>query len=145
MGFPIKVFNEHGDQIKEISVGLNKVKMTESFKNEIMDWMKADRRFKMLDDVKIALPKFIPSLKAMLVKQDRIYFSTYFRKKGFSIFLLIESQNSKLLKKIYLPTAERNLVKLSSNRLYAIEGNKYFYLYDNHEHSTWELHLAEIY
>ena len=80
----------------------------------------------------------------MIVQEKKIYFSTYFRKKGFSKFLIIDSQSNKLLEKIYLPTAERNLVKLSSNRLFTIRDNKYYYLKDNYEKDTWELCVAEI-
>jgi len=48
------------------------------------------------------------------------------------------------VKKLYLPTAERNVVQLSVNRIYTIKDNRYYYLLDNYEEETWDLHMVEI-
>jgi hypothetical protein len=145
LGFPIKVYDKNGDLLKNIFIDYKKQKMTESFKEEVMDWMKMHPQLKDLAiEMKIAFPEYIPAMRSFLVKEDIIYAYTYHRKNNLSEFILFDTNKNEIMKKLYLPTAERNIVQLSVNRIYTIKDNRYYYLFDNYEEETWELHMVEI-
>jgi len=145
LGFPIKVYDKNGNLLKDIFLDSKKIKMTESFKEEIMDWMKMHPQLKDIAiEMKIAFPEYIPALRSFLVKEDKIYAYTYHRKDNLSEFILFDTSKNEIVKKLYLPTAERNVVQLSINRIYTIKDNRYYYLFDNYEEETWELHMVEI-
>ena len=92
----------------------------------------------------MSFPDHIPALRSFLGKEDKIYAYTYNRKDNLSEFILMDTNKNEIVKKLYLPTAERNFVQLSVNRIYTIKDNRYYYLLDNYEEETWDLHMIEI-
>jgi hypothetical protein len=147
LGFPIKVFNKDGEHLKDVFIYCGKVKMNESFKKEIIDWVNIKPKLKsFLDEwnLKIAFPEYFPILRSFIVEGDKLYGYTYYKQDNLSEFILIDISKNQLVKKFYLPPAEREPVKLSINRIYTIKDNKYYYLVDNYEEETWELHMAEM-
>jgi hypothetical protein len=147
LGFPIKVFNKDGEHLKDIFIYCEKVKMNESFKKEIIDWINIKPGLKsFLDEwnLKVAFPEYFPMLKSFTVVGDKLYGYTYYKKDNLCEFLLIDINKNQLVKKFYLPPAEIAPVQLSFNKIYTIKDNKYYYLVDNYEEETWELHMAEM-
>ena len=60
LGFPIKLYDKNGNLLKDIFIDLKKIKMTESFKEEVMDWMKMHPQLKDIAiELKIAFPEYI--------------------------------------------------------------------------------------
>lgn len=146
-GFPIKVFNKDGEHLKDIFIYCEKVKMYESFKKEIIDWVNIKPGLKsFLEEwnLKIAFPEYFPMMRSFTVVGDKLYGYTYYKKDKLSEFILIDINKNQLVKKFHLPPAEIEPVKLSINRIYTIKDNKYYHLVDNYEEETWELHMAEM-
>jgi hypothetical protein len=147
LGFPIKVFNKDGEHLKDIFIYCEKVKMTESFKKEIIDWVNIKPWLKSeLDEwnTKIAFPEYFPMLRSFTVEGNKLYGCTYYKQDNLSEFILIDISKNQLVKKFHLPPAEIAPVQLSFNRIYTIKDNKYYYLVDNYEEETWEFHMAEM-
>ena len=147
LGFPVKVFNKDGEHVKDIFIYCEKVKMNESFKKEIIDWINIKPGLKsFLDEwnLKVAFPEYFPMLRSFTVEGDKLYGYSYYKQDNLSEFILIDMSKNQLVKKFHLPPAERAPVQLSFNRIYTIKDYKYYYLVDNYEEETWELHMTEM-
>ena len=144
-GSRILTFDLEGRPSDPIFLNLPKVTIPEKFKSDVLCWIKGDPYLKVLTGewkLKILFPKYFPFMRNFTVKNNRIYCQTYVRKDNLSLFYIFDLKGE-CLKKIYLPSSERELIRYGTNKIYDFSNNKYYYLNDNEEEETWELFCAE--
>jgi len=141
----IFIFNSEGKQIKTIKVGLPKLKVTESVKNEVLDYLIKSRKYKIYglreENLKecVFFREYLPSVKVFKIKDGIITIQTY-EKKGNAYRFVLMDLNGKILKSLYLPVAEYELSQLGIHTTYCFDKTNYYYLVDNADAETWELH-----
>lgn len=145
-GSLILVYDERGIPLEPIFLNLPKISIPKEFTKDVIKWMKSDHYLKVfIDDwnLKILFPQYFPVLRNFTIKNDRIYCQTYIKENRMSKFFIFNFKGE-LLKKIFLPTSEREMVPFGANKIYDFHNNKYYYLVDNDEDETWELYVTEI-
>jgi hypothetical protein len=145
-GSRILTFDLEGNPTDPIFLDLPKVIIPEKFKSAVLKWIKGDPYLKVITgewNLKILFTPHFPLLRNFTVKNNRIYCQTYIKKDNLSLFYIFNLKG-KCLKKVFLPSSERELIRYGTNRIYDFSNNKYYYLNDNEEEETWELYCAEI-
>lgn len=145
-GSHISTFDVEGRPLDPIFLDLPKVIITEKFKSDVLSWIKGDPYLKDITEewnLKIVFPEYFPLMRNFTVKNNRIYCQTYIKKNNKSLFYIFNLKGE-CLKKIFLPSSERELIRYGTNKIYDFTHNKYYYLYDNEEEETWELFCADI-
>ena len=145
-GSRILTFDLEGHPTKPIFLDLPKVIIPEKFKREVLEWIKGDPYLKVFTeewDLEILFPEYFPLMRNFFIKNNRIYCQTYIKKNNMSLFYIFNLKGE-CMKKIFLPSSERELIRYGTNRIYDFQNNKYYYLNDNEEEETWELYCAEI-
>jgi len=145
-GSPLLTFDLEGHPTDSIYLNIPKVIIPEKFKRAVLKWIKGDpylRDFTEEWNLKILFTPHFPLMRNFTVKNNRIYCQTYIKKNRMSKFFIFNLKGE-CLKKIFLPSAERELIRYGTNKIYDFQNNKYYYLNDNEEEETWELYCAEI-
>jgi len=139
------IFNTEGKQIKKLKVPLQGLKITESIKNEILDYMKKSRIYKSYglkeENLKetVFFREYFPSVRVPKIKDGIIYIQTYEKKDGKYRFVLLNLKG-KILKSLFLPVDVVDLVQWGQHTTYCFDKTNYYYLEDNADAETWELH-----
>jgi hypothetical protein len=89
------------------------------------------------------LPDYLPAIRDITTSDNKVYIQTYKIEKNRSEFFIFDF-NGKLLKKVFLPQADGDIVKLNTNTTFTIHHNKYYYLVENLDEEVWELFVEEI-
>lgn len=142
----ISTFDEGGVPMEPIFLNLPRIPVSKEFKNDVIEWMKLDPYLKVfIDDwnLKIRFTQYFPVLRNFTIKNDRIYCQTYIKENRMSKFFIFNLKGE-CLKKIFLPSSEREMIRFGTNKIYDFHNNKYYYLVDNEKDETWELYMAEI-
>jgi hypothetical protein len=138
----IYVFNENGEKINSIKIGLEKLPVNENYKKGFLDFYKTNIHLKQFYELvknRLKFPKYFPAIRLYDVVDDKIYVLTY-KKQGEKSEFLIYDIKGKFLKKIMVPLAERDELLWSP---YTIKNGKLYQLIENKK-MTWELHVTEI-
>jgi hypothetical protein len=144
--FVVTVFDQAGNQLETIKMPYQPLKLTDSIKKEVYDWLKSDVRFKTIpEELKklIYFPDYLPAIRDLKVKDNKLYIQTYKKENNRSEFFIFDFKGI-LLKKIFLPQSSGDIFKLNTNSTFTIFNNKYYYLVENMEEENWELHMEEI-
>lgn len=142
----ISTFDAGGIPMEPIFLNLPRITVSEKFKNDVIEWMKLDPYLKVIIDdwnLKIRFTQYFPVLRNFTIKNDRIYCQTYIKENRMSKFFIFNLKGE-CLKKIFLPSSEREMIRFGTNKIYDFHNNKYYYLVDNEKDETWELYMAEI-
>jgi hypothetical protein len=145
-GFPMRIYNGNGKLVGEISLETEKTAVTDTFKDEVWEWLELNKKWKRDRErrIKMVFPRYFPQLKNFLIKNGRIYCQTYRKKQEKSEFLILDLKG-KVLGKTFLPHADRNAMDLwTQSPSYTIDKNKYYHLLENPDTDTWELHIIDI-
>jgi hypothetical protein len=152
-GFFIEVFDHQGKKLYQIEKDYEKVKVTEKDKEEVMRLYKMDPwvRHMGFENVKKII-KFnffdsYPAIQGIRPYGEKIVVRTFRKVENKEEFIIMDLKGQEL-KKIYMPPveiapnfAENNGIDI---QLYTIYKNKFYYLRDNQDDETWELHAEEI-
>jgi hypothetical protein len=142
-GFYIEVFDVKGEKLKTIQLDYKKIKLTGDFKEKVMAWLETQPGYKSVpeDIVKmIYLPDYLPIMKDFRIIGSRVYVHTY-RKENDRVEFVVLDLEGKLLKKVMLPGAEKNVIQPAP---YTMVDDRFYYLKENFDEEQWELHTAPL-
>jgi hypothetical protein len=144
--FIIRRFDMEGNRLTPIKNAYQKIKVTESFKKESMEWLKIQPAFKSspqrVKKMVYFLP-YLPVIRNLSIKHEKIYVQT-FKTRGQLFEFFILDLNGKVLKTVFLPDEKNIKISPTPTPRYDFKDNKFYYLQENTDEETWELHVQEI-
>lgn len=136
-GFCVEIFDRNGNKKNIIKKAYNKVKTEEIHKKLRIEeiryipiFIKKPSKLKNL-----IFPEYLPEIQDFVISNDKIYIKTYLIKEGMTEYIILDF-NGKELKRVFLPYTRK--------RFYTIKDNKFYYLNENIDNETFELHMEEI-
>ncbi|NIM78996.1 MAG: hypothetical protein GTN53_10855 [Candidatus Aminicenantes bacterium] len=146
MEFLIQRFDLEGNRLPPIKKAYQKIKVTDSFKKESMEWLSLQPAFKSAPErarKMIYFPPYLPVIRNLAIKDQKLYVQTYkTRGQLFEFFIL--DLNGKVLKTVFLPDEKNIKIAPTPTPRYDFKENKFYYLQENVDEETWELHVQEI-
>jgi hypothetical protein len=142
-GGVIKIFAKDGTPGKQVPLAIEKVKTTDTFKKELMEWAKSQPQFKLLPEALLKMvyvPDVLPVFKNFFVADNKIFIHT-FHKKGNKVEFVVLDMNGTLLKKLWLEGVEKNIIMPSP---YAFYQGALYYLLENEDEEVLELHAVKL-
>ena len=142
-------FNNRGELKKTIEMDVPKLEVDEAFMKEATDWLLRLphlRSAKLDPKNMVKFPKFFPPVKNILLDGDLIYLHTFKKKDGLVQCLVLDFDGN-LVKELYLPSGNRDIIQVIPKAIFDIHRNVYYYLWENEDTEEWELHtlnLAEL-
>ena len=139
----IFVFNAKGEKEATIIKPFEEVAVEDSHKKEVIHFYKTDIRLKHLyQSIKqnFQFPPYFCNIKTFKLWDDKIYVQTY-KRKGDQSEIVILDLKGKLIKKTFLPVAEKNLFEPYP---YSVYNGKFYQLVENIDEEEWELHVFPI-
>jgi len=111
----ILVFDEKGNPLDPIIIDIPRIKPSDSFKKEVVNWILMVPTLKDWKDIKILFPKLVPAFRNFMVKNNKIIGQTYEKQNSLTKFFIYDL-DKKTYKIVYLPTAEREMVGFSKTK-----------------------------
>jgi hypothetical protein len=144
-GFHLDIFDVDGNPIKAIDLEWERVKVTRSFKKDVILWFRTQPHLRTVSGIEemIEFPDYLPPVRNFFVDSGKIYVQTYKRKNDLSEFVILDFKG-KVLERIFLPGGSREAVQVDPNSTYTIKGNAYYYLKECEKTEEWELHRELI-
>jgi hypothetical protein len=151
-GFIIEVFAHQGSKLYQINNPYEKIKFTDTHKNEIIDRFKSDplvkrgggwERFSKTS--KMIFPDTFPAIKDFEISSGRIHIRTYKTVED-KVEYVVTDLKGKLIKKVYLPRFQASALfeEGLGVKLYSIQKDKLYYLQENEEKECWDLYVEDI-
>ncbi len=143
----IKVFDEQGNPLPDIRFPYKPVKTSVSIRAKICEhweFSMLSMEYKRYKD-RIKFPDLLPHLRDFQVMDDKIFIITYNERKerGENEVFILDT-GGKLLKRIWLPLADTNMLLPLLYNYYAIYNGKLYLLRQNPDSEEWELHIHVI-
>jgi hypothetical protein len=151
-GFIIDVFDENGNKLYRIEKEFEKKKITDSYKESLIDQLKDDAVVKALGDwdsfrklFTLHFPDTFPAIRNIEVSDNRIYVQTYNQKDNREECLIMDLRG-KILKRVFLPKFKNFSVvgSILGTKLDAIQNDVMYYLSENGDTEEWELHQINL-
>ena len=164
-GFLIKVFDSNGNFLYKIEKEYPEIEVTRKIIKREMEHIKESFMQKRLSVTvpihigqegwesfkkwaKFTSTKYLPSIKDILVKENRIYLQTY-QKKGDKEEYIILNLKGKLLKRVFLPRLRSfalydSFLLGAGVKFYDFLGNSFFYLEEDEVEETWKIIQVEF-
>jgi hypothetical protein len=139
----ILVFDEKGNSLMPIVLDIPRKSISNSFKKKVEEWMLKVPTLKGFKEINILYPEFLPAIRNLAVKNNKLLGQTY-EKQGMLTKFIIYDLALKTYTTVFLPTAEREQVSFTNNKIFSFTGTLYYYLVDNYEEETWELWSMEF-
>ena len=139
----IMILDNSGKSIGNIDLGDSGLKVDEKFKKRVFDFYKNDPVYKnywAYMKRNMYFPEYFPGLKDMKINDDKIYIQTY-KVKEEKFEWIITDLTGKILKKVFLP---QNIESAIAYSPITISEGKYYYLKEDIEEETWELHRVDL-
>lgn len=138
----ISVFDFKGNKLYTIARKLKKIKITEEYKTDTIEWFKKLPQFRdVLAHLKIDFKTYFPTAQDMVVDHGLIYIITY-RKSGNNTECIVMDLKGKELKRLYLPIPSKK--PLFSVQPFTFFKRSYFWLEENIDKEQWELHMEKL-
>lgn len=149
--FHIKVFDKSGNPMPSIQIPYDRLELTGSFKNELLDWFKTSRFSNIPPEIfqRLYFPDYLPAIRDIVVTNSgngnggRVYVQTYKQQDNRSEFFVFDF-HGKQLNRVLLPTASSDKIKLNHETMFTFSGSGYYYLVDNADKEEWELHMETL-
>lgn len=142
--FEIKVYDYSGKELYRVKHKIEKVKVTEDFKEKIETFFKTDPQYKnFYDFIKpIIIPEYYPDVLGLAVSGDIIYVTgaNGDDEKQFSEFYLFDIKG-KFLKRVMVPLKMSTPVMPYPNTIF---NGKLYQIIEDEEAEEWALHINEI-
>ncbi|UCH97152.1 MAG: hypothetical protein JSV88_09965 [Candidatus Aminicenantes bacterium] len=142
----VRVFDLEGNPLTPIKIDYQKSKWRDSSKKEIIDWIKASPRFRIVPlalEKVLEFPIYMPVIRNVVAENNRVYVQTYKKKNNLSEFFIFDV-DGKLLKRVFLLDASTYKVKMNPDITFTIKNNNYYYLVENLDNEEWELHVSQV-
>jgi hypothetical protein len=136
----VAVFDSKGKEINRVNLlEVDKIKMTEQYKKELMERAKRQPSYKMIESMyNIIFPEYFPGFYRFAVDNGKVYFLTYLRKDD-KREMIIADLKSKKFKRTFVPWVENGV-----HTNFSIVNDKFYYIKENEEEEVWELHMETI-
>ena len=136
----IHVFDYSGEKLYTIEHDYEKIKIPESFKQEVMAFFeKRYPRIYRMAKQKGKFPEYFP-IRYFHVDDNKIYVLTFKSQEGKSEFYILDVKG-KFLRKIMIPFED---VEFLQAYPYTISNEKCYQIIENPETEEWELHIHEV-
>lgn len=133
-GFYIDVFSAGGDHLYTIKKKLDKVKLTQEFKDlKLAEWKGTKLWKENKRNFNYIFPEHFPDMRSFRVADKKLYVTTFKKKDGKSEFIILDCKG-KILKKVWL----------NAEGPYHFSNNKHYNLVENLEKEEYELHVTPI-
>ena len=151
-GFIIDVFDENGNKLYRIQREFEKKKISDSYKENLLEQIKDDAIVKALGGwdsfrnlFKLHFPDTFPAIRNIEVSGNRIYAQTYNQKDNREECLIMDLRG-KILKRVFLPKFKNISVvgSILGTKLHAIQNDMLYYLSENEDTEEWEFHGVQI-
>lgn len=152
-GFVISVYDLEGNLLNRIKKDLPPVKFTRIHKKRALNHIKQNPALKAIgwenfkNSVRFTQNETVPLIEDLLVDGDRLFIRSNNFKENEHEFVVLD-QLGKVIKKVWvpqpLPTDFNNLIFGRPARYYKIYKGKYYYLMENSDQETWELHVEDM-
>ena len=153
-GTEVNIYDREGNKVKSIKLSITPIKMPQRFKDEVMGWMEGNmsriRSFSQmarltLEQIRqmVYFHEKLPVARYFTVHNNNILIETYQKKGKKSRFVTLD-QKGNVKGEFYLLDAEPGRVKMTPHSTYSLANNKYYYLKENLDDETWELHIEKI-
>ncbi|UCH97762.1 MAG: hypothetical protein JSV88_13165 [Candidatus Aminicenantes bacterium] len=142
--FYINVYDTEGNQLAPIKMDSRKIKVTDSFKKDALEWFKLHPSFKMVTEElreMIYFPDYLPVMRNFLVKDQKIYVQTYNTRDNLSEFITLNLKGE-LIKQVFLPGCENSPVQFTASNIFTFFNENYYYLEDHK--GEWSLHVVHV-
>ena len=159
-GFLIKVFDDNGKELYKIKKNIKRIKVTKKIIEQEMMSLKESFKQKRLSVTvpihigsqgwkafkkwaKFIEPEYLPSIKDITVKNNRIYLQTYL-KKGEKEEYFIMDLKGKIIKRVFLPQLKSfalydSIMLGSGLKFYDFSDNSFYYLEEDEEDEIWKI------
>jgi hypothetical protein len=138
----MNVFDGNGKKLYSIQHEYERIKISETYKEEVIKFFKTDPTTKNVFHLiqPILFHEYLPAIRTFFVKDKNIYVLTYKRKDQKAEFFIFDLKG-RLLNKLFLPlVAQTPLIYYPFN----IKDGKLYQLVENEDQEEWELHIHEI-
>jgi len=151
-GFVIEVFDSEGNKLKEIQKDYKKIKVTANDREYILNRLKNDPNtraqggYEVLKQVfKPIYAAYFPAIQSLEVSADKIYLQTFHLKNGNEEYVVLDLEGNEL-QRIFIPRFENVplLAEILGATLQTIKNNRLYYVQENEDDESWELHMEEI-
>lgn len=157
-GFVIEVYDQTGALQETIKKEIPPLTLTDNHRNELIEDLKNDplaaaqiknvgswEEYKKL--LNLHWPRYSPPIRDIVVSGNRIYLQTFNTREREVEFVVLAIDGQEI-KRVFLPRVKEPslLGRLvgRGTRLFDIEEDKYYYLYENEDEEVWELHVKNI-
>lgn len=143
-GMAIDVFDKKGTKLYRINKDYKPTKVTEAYKNKILDWFKHDPIYKDFWDFmkkRISFKTYFPAILRIFVTDNRIYLLTYNKQDENSECIVMDLHGNEE-QRIFLPC--REIIGMDYLPKYDFYNRTFYSLLENEEDEVWELHMTEI-
>jgi hypothetical protein len=138
----VTVYDQNGNQQEEILLPLEPIKLTKDLKEAIVKPLREDPQLRdgwSSFEKRIYFPDKTPGLDYFDIVDGKFIARTYKYKQDSVEFVVIDQQVQEL-QRIFLPYTGR----LSRGILFCFYQDCYYYLLENIEEETWELHCEKV-
>lgn len=144
-GFVIDIFDLQGDRLKRIQKKYTPLKVTESYRQQIMQWFQKSSQYKQFYELlkeRITFKSHFGAVQNMMVENDRIYVFTFQKKDDLTELIIMDLKGEELARK-YVPLTgiPGNMLEMPA---YTIDNHYYYILIENEDEEVWELHRISL-
>jgi len=142
-GFVINIFNEKGDKVGAITQEYKQLKLTDSYKERVINFMKTSPftkdRYELIKNM-IKFRPYFPVIQNFVVADNKVYVTTYLE-KGDASEIFVFDTSGKFLKKVFLKVKLVDAIRPYPS---AFKNDKLYQIFDNDENETWEIHATPV-
>jgi hypothetical protein len=140
----IRVFDQRGNPLYNINRAYDRVKVTESFKKNMKEFLVTDKRYKRLFemlDIKLIFSPALPAISEMIIDRGKIYVITYRTGGNGSSFTqgLVFDLMGKFLREVKIPLRRMDHFQAYP---YTIRSGKLYQLVEEEE--NWQLLVSRF-
>jgi len=164
-GFLIRVFDSSGNDLYRIKKEFPRIQVTKKMIQREMEHIKESFKQKRLS---VCVPmeigeqgweffkkwatftssEYLPSIKDILVKENRIYLQTYQKKGGKEEYIILDLKGN-LLKRIFLPQLKSfalydSFMLGAGVKFYDFSGNSFIYMDEDEDEEIWKVMQVEF-
>lgn len=144
--FVIHRFDSGGNRLKSLTMPYEKIRPSENYKKETIEWLKLQPTFKQAPERVFQMLYFLdylPVMKDFIIKDNKIFAHTYKSNQDMAEFFILDLKGN-ILQKVFLPDAKRKIIRGNPGVIYTVLGDKFYYLKENIDEEEWELHTLQL-
>ena len=140
----INVLNSQGDMLYSVSPKYDKVKLTKIHKERyLMFWRTGIKQEYEIFGDRLKFPVVFPFIRNFHVVNDKIYIITHHEKDNKNEMLIFDLKG-KLLKQVFVPLTDVNMLNPLLFNYYTINNDRLYIVRENEDKEEWELHAVTL-